>query len=303
MTAAIYAPSVGYGFRYEDVNDFRTWSQPFQWSAWWETASRSLTALSFAGGQALSGVEAWGFHLVSILWHLLNGVLVTLLARRVASLWAAVGIGGLFLLHPVQVESVAYISSQGELVAGGLLLVALLVADRQWWKTAWLVCGLAVLAKETAVAAFLLVPLWGVWRGVRVPWGPWLASCLIPAVLVGQKFAGIADVDPVWMVRTAREWLGLLSLWVVPWPLSIEHDWSNLRLGLAAAGLLVIAWSPWRLAQAAVIWSAVAVLPRLFAPQLEGLHEHHVYSWAIALSVATGLMVGGDDSRTSAVSA
>lgn len=292
VTAALYAPSLGYGFVYEDLNDFRTWSQPFALSAWLETSARSLTSLSYAAGQALSGVEAWGFHLVSILWHLVNGILLAVLSRRVVGDWPSVIVAGLFLLHPVQVESVAYISSQSELVSTLPLLLALLLVERRWWIPAWVACGLAMLGKETAVAAFLLVPLWAAWRGLPLPYVRWGAACLIPGLLVGQRFAGMVAFDPAWMSRMSTEWAGLVSLWVFPSPLSIEHDWSSPRLMVMGLALMALAWAPWRwtaVIQAALVWCAVAMLPRLFVPQLEGLHEHHLYSWSIGLSLAVGV--------------
>lgn len=301
VTALLYARTLAYGFVFEDLNDFQTWSQPFTWSAWISQPSRMLTSLSFAAGQALSGTEAWGFHLVSVTWHLINGLLMFLLSLRVLPQWGATFAAGVFLLHPIQVESVAYISTQSELVSAACLLTALLLADSGKFALAFLACGLAVLAKETAVVSFLLVPLWLTWRGkddARLTL--WLLACVVPPLWLLPRFGGYLTLDLAWMVRTVLEWAGLLSLWILPHPLAIDHDWSGLRIALTGAVMLVVMLSRrrWALAgQCALLWSAVSVLPRLFVPQLEGMHEHHLMTSTIALSLCAGLWLHPSDAR------
>lgn len=66
---------------------------------------------------------AFSFHIINVLFHFADAVLIALIAARLLT-WVKVdgnlrrilGIfaGGLFLLHPVQTESVAYISSRSE---------------------------------------------------------------------------------------------------------------------------------------------------------------------------------------------
>lgn len=298
LTALLYSPSLGYGYVYEDLNDFRKWSEMDTleaWASWaWRKPARSLTALSYMAGQTLSGLEPWGFHLMSVAWHLLNGVLVAMLAASVVGGgWAVPLVAGVFLLHPVQVESVAYISAHADLVSTAAILLALLFAERRRLGLAFVACGLAVLGKETAVASFLLIPVWEVWRGRAVP-KAWIACAVLPPLLLLDRFP--ITLDPAWMARTVTEAIGLLSLWIVPLPLTIDHDWSAMRIGIAALVMLalVIGNRPARFALAS---AAVLLAPRLFVPQLEGLHEHHLYNISIGLSLCAGLWLFGEHAQ------
>ncbi len=71
------------------------------------------------------GPDSFVFHAINWLYHLANTALVYLLLRRLASwarpttnsAWAAFLGAGLFLLHPLQTESVAYIASRSEVMS------------------------------------------------------------------------------------------------------------------------------------------------------------------------------------------
>lgn len=286
----MYAPTVGYPFVWEDTNDFQLVMQPWTLDAWlagaWAGHTRIVAGFLRGMGYALSGVEPWGYHLMSVSVHLLNGVLFAVLAHRVLAGWWASFAVGLFLLHPLQVESVAYISSQADLVSVTGLLVALLCAERGWVVAAWLACAVAVLGKETAVAGFALVPVWLLWRvGFRWAVVGWFAASVVPGLYVMGRYTPVVDL--AWMWRLTADLIGLLSLWVVPYPLSIEHDWSVLRLGLGAVGIVAacVVSRPVRWAVGACV---VLVLPRVLLPQIESLHEHHAYPMVVGLSLSAG---------------
>ncbi|MEJ5368834.1 MAG: tetratricopeptide repeat protein [Bryobacteraceae bacterium] len=87
--------------------------------------ARSVTNISFLAESAIAGIHPKSFHFTNIALHLLNGFLVwrileTLLALRGSlsqtdRLAAAAG-AGFYLLHPLQTEAVAYISSRSEVL-------------------------------------------------------------------------------------------------------------------------------------------------------------------------------------------
>ncbi len=133
-----------------------------------------LVYTSFRLEHALWGLEPAGYHWVNILLHTLNALLVwRLLSRLVPQLgvgtWLAAAI---FALHPVQVETVAWITERKNLLSLFFSLLALLgwirfIQERP--KPRWgiyavsLVCyQLALFSKTTActLPAALLLILW-----------------------------------------------------------------------------------------------------------------------------------------------
>ena len=82
--------------------------------------------VSYMVDHALFGLEARAFLRTNLLLHALNGILLYALASRLSGrrTWPALG-AALFLVHPVQVESVAWVSQRKTLLAMLFTLVAL----------------------------------------------------------------------------------------------------------------------------------------------------------------------------------
>jgi hypothetical protein len=95
-----------------------------------------LTWLSLGVNYALGGFDPWGYHLVDLLLHTANAAVLYVIAKRLlAAAWAAAApepalIGGaafaalLFALHPLRVESVAWITKRSDFLSGLFFLVA-----------------------------------------------------------------------------------------------------------------------------------------------------------------------------------
>jgi tetratricopeptide (TPR) repeat protein len=126
--------------------------------------------LSYMVDDALWGLRPAAFALTNVLLHAANGVLFYLLlvelGWRRLSAWAAALI---FLVHPVQVESVAWISQRKAVLSLFFFLLALLAfvhyrrADgrRRWgiYAGSLLAFGLALLTKATTVVFPLIAVL------------------------------------------------------------------------------------------------------------------------------------------------
>ena len=133
---------------------------------------RPLATISFAVNHAIGGLDPWGYKFGSLLVHLVNSLLVLLLARRLLSLGGgeeASGWAGAFLLaaawaiHPLQVSAVLYVVQRMETLSLTFVLLGLVCylkgrLNQQAGSTAWpwlaasgLMAATGLLAKETAV--------------------------------------------------------------------------------------------------------------------------------------------------------
>ncbi len=90
-----------------------------------------ITMLSHMVDCQLFGLKPWGHHLTSVLLHAINTFLVFLLLRRLTgALWRSLMVAALFGLHPVHVESVAWIAERKDVLSMCFGLLALLFYAR-----------------------------------------------------------------------------------------------------------------------------------------------------------------------------
>lgn len=90
-----------------------------------------LTLLSFMIERAIWGLRAPGFHLTNLLLHLGSTWLVFAIARRLAfGRIAAATTSLLFGIHPIHVESVAWVTERKDVLAMFFLLLAMLLYFR-----------------------------------------------------------------------------------------------------------------------------------------------------------------------------
>ncbi|HAH07646.1 MAG TPA: hypothetical protein DCM05_14180 [Elusimicrobia bacterium] len=186
---------------------------------------RPLTALSFG----LGGTNPFWHHLLSSLLHAACGCGVFLLALELlGGLVPAMGAALLFLAHPAQVESVAYLSGSraGQLSLLFSLLALLLHRRGRAWA-AWAAFGAALLSKESA---FFLLPVlaahdlvYGEFRLRR--WAPFLAV-----------FAGFWGLRSLVLGQSAQRglWGGGLAEHL---SLSSQGLFHDLRIALWPSGL------------------------------------------------------------------
>src|SRR5262249_11406036 len=111
----------------------------------------------------------------SFLWHAAAAVLLLLVLRRlVGDGRAALAAALLWAVHPAQTESVAWISSRGDVAMGACVLASVLFAlrsdgaDRNL-AASLVLAGIAELYKETAVALPVAIAVLRWIRRVRVP--------------------------------------------------------------------------------------------------------------------------------------
>ena len=223
LTVGAYIPALSGGFVWDDddyVQDNLTlrslaglgqiWFQPGATRQYYP-----LVHTTYWLEYRLWGLDPTGYHVVNVLIHALSAVLVwrLLIRLKVPGAWAA---AALFALHPVHVESVAWITERKNTLSGAFYLSAAWAylryeearRPRLYWAALSLFAA-ALLSKTvtcTLPAALLLV-LW--WQG-RTPIRR-AAVALVPFFILGIALSGVT----VWMERHS------VGAWGPAWDLSL----------------------------------------------------------------------------------
>src|ERR1700719_4687505 len=135
-----------------------------------------LTWISHALDCELFGLNPGGHHLVSVLLHAANAVLLFLLLQSATGFrWRSLMVAALFALHPVNVESVAWAAERKNVLSMLFFLLALYAygwyARRPNLTRYAAVFGffvLALLSKPQVITFPLLLCLWDYWPLCRV---------------------------------------------------------------------------------------------------------------------------------------
>jgi tetratricopeptide (TPR) repeat protein len=86
-----------------------------------------VTFLSFQLNAAMFGMNAAGFHLVNVLLHALNAVLVFFILRRLSTNDLVAGLTAiLFAIHPLQTEAVLWAAGRKDVLSGFFCLLSIL---------------------------------------------------------------------------------------------------------------------------------------------------------------------------------
>src|ERR1044072_7322255 len=141
------------------------------------TISRPLIGLSLAINYAISGTATWSYHAFNLSVHLLAALTLlgivrrTLLSEKLKTQFAehatflALAIALIWMVHPLQTQSVTYIIQRCESVMGLCYLLTLYAAIRSfaaekqtgWLALSILACASGMLAKQVMVTAPVVV--------------------------------------------------------------------------------------------------------------------------------------------------
>ena len=181
VTATAYAPAWHGGLLWDDDAHVtaealrswgglvRIWKDPSATQQYYPVSSSAFWVMA-----QLWGSGTLGYHLVNIALHATSAFLVVVILRKLG-VAAALVAGVMFALHPVQVESVAWISELKNTLSGVFYLGALLVylafdqsRRRASWLLALVLFALALGSKTVTATlpAAVLVILW--WQRGRI---------------------------------------------------------------------------------------------------------------------------------------
>ncbi|HEV8039929.1 MAG TPA: tetratricopeptide repeat protein [Bryobacteraceae bacterium] len=282
-TFIAYWPSLSGGFVWDDnghVTKPALQSMHGLWRIWFDLGATQqyypLLHSAFWIEHHLWGDAVLGYHLVNISLHALSACLVVQIVRRL-ELPGATLAGFVFALHPVCVESVAWISEQKNTLSAVFCLAAALVYLRfdktrrtpQYLLAAALFVG-ALLSKTVTATlpAALLVVLWWKkqgrlqWRLDFVPLIPWFAAGVSAGLFTAwmeKTFIGAqgGDFTLTWLQRFLLAgrvicfYAGKL-IWPADLMFTYPHwtiDTSDWRQYLFPAGVLGVALGLWLIAR------------------------------------------------------
>ena len=315
LALAAFAPSLLHGFHFDDAALLSDPSitQPTGWhTVFGALQTRPLTWLTFWANYQLSGSNPVAWHLVSVLLHASNAVLLYSASRRIVDPPVALLASMLFAVHPLQVESVAYVFSRGTELCTMFCLLALITHQlgRTWISVSLFV--VALLAKEECATfpALLLLIDWlrgqknlplrpiAVMLGLSAIAG---AHVLFTTAQVAHSGAGFtAGVSPQsYLALQGFAVLRYLWLLVLPWGFTIDPEppKSAIVLATSSAVLLMLSWFAVRnlkTSKGALFFLAglILLLPSSsIFPATDFAADHRMYLPMVAFSWCAALLM------------
>ena len=261
---AAYWNSFGGAFVFDD--DYRIVDNPQIRRLWplgnlVARSARPVIDVSLAVNYAVGGLNVWGFHAVNLAIHILAGLALYGVVRRMLSsrrlagrysqsaAWLAGAAALIWLDHPLQTESVTYIIQRAESLMGLFYLLTLYCGIRGldssrplWWFVAAIgASALGMATKEVMVSAPIMMLLydrlfvaasfreiarrrWGFYAGIAATWA--LILILLAASKVSESTGATAGLTP-WRYLVTQWGVIVhylrLSFW--PSPLVLDYTW------------------------------------------------------------------------------
>jgi tetratricopeptide (TPR) repeat protein len=209
----IYWPALHGGWLVDDdvaiTNNTIVQSPTGLWSIWFEPGHQIDYYPVKASVQwmqwRLWGMDTLGYHLTNVLLHIVGALLVWRLLSKFHLRLAWLG-GLIFAVHPVQVESVAWISELKNTLSLPPFLLAMCAyldyEEHGKSKDYWLALGLflvAMLCKLSVVLFPLVILLYAWWRRGRIGWRDLKASA--PFFLISLLVGLITIQSGIWNQR------------------------------------------------------------------------------------------------------
>lgn len=236
-----------------------------------------------------------GHHLTNLLLHIASSlVLFLLLNRMTGSIWRSGFVAALFAIHPLHVESVAWVAERKDVLStffgfAAIYAYVLHAGSRSAVRYAWVLIafGLSLLSKPMLVSLpilLILLDYWPLnrggfkWRLVWEKWPLWLmslASCIV--TMIAQRSGGAVTTleEVTFGYRIGNAAVSYLAyLWKMIWPsgLAVFYSLFDTKLPvweMVGAGVLLAAFSylilrhgrRWPYLMVGWLWYLITLLP------------------------------------------
>lgn len=275
VTAAVYHPVAGFDFvNFDDpiwVSENPVMERGLSWEGvrWSFTRGTQranywvpMTWLSLFLDRAVYGMAPGGYHFTNLLLHLAAAALLFSVLRRLSGdLWPSALVAALFALHPLHVESVAWITERKDVLSGFFWMLCMGVYG--WYGRSpgparyGVLCGvflLGLMAKPMLVTLPLVLVLLDYW-----PLGRWGRREPITGSFFGRPLVEKIPMFAAVAIIAAMTWITQAQGGAVK-PLT------EVSLGVRLANTLIAyAWYPVKM-----LWPArlAAIYPYPHAPSL-----------------------------------
>jgi protein O-mannosyl-transferase len=295
LVAVLYANSLPNGFVFDDhvLVDFNPIVNPATTSAVEQRhiSYRPLRVLSYVLDREIGGHHPASYRIGNMVYHALAGCVAYVTYQQLGlSPFVALLGATFFVAHPVQTESVAYISGRRDVLCALLTLLAFSLflrwrgSRRRWWYLVLAAVSLvaAALTKEVAFAFPLIIVAYdlsvslmrqrwaapsrstigALWRLLREQWVAYAVLAVLGAAGTGYLAArGFKTTHGWWGGGPVTNFLNVALLWVhsgvlLLFPVRLLADYSY-----EAVPLVTTAAAP-------LAWGAVAALLALFLVSL-----------------------------------
>jgi tetratricopeptide (TPR) repeat protein len=228
-----------------------------------------LTTITHMLDCQLYGLRAGGHHFTNVLLHTVAVVLLFLgLQQMTGALWRSAFVAALFAIHPLHVESVAWVAERKDVLSGVFFMLTMIAyvhyarAPSIWrYLTVLLVFALGLMSKPMLVTlpfVLLLLDYWPLRRITAQPSNigrrlltllaekiPLLVlsagSCLITFVVQKRAIGAIPPLPFTWRMQNALASY-VIYVWKALWPtrLAVFYPHLNNTLPIWEVGLAIV---------------------------------------------------------------
>jgi protein O-mannosyl-transferase len=250
-----------------------------------------MTWLSYLLDSSMFGQNPTGYHTTNLLLHAANAVLLFLILQRATGFtWRSLGVATLFALHPINVESVAWIAERRNVLS--MFFFMLTLAAYGWYArrpSIWRYLGvtlafaLALMSKVQVISFPFVALLLDYWPLRRI---------MQQRVESGHESTE-TSVEPAPAAKTST-----LIIEKIPWAgMAVASTLITLRTGTAFSSIVVHGETPhfplWIRVATAAIGSLKYIEKFLWPANLALLYPHPGFATSVPLAVISAVVISG----------